>query len=223
MADNTTLQGFRDDLDSRISAAKVNGFWTQAFKDQAINDAGKQVVNAYRWPFVELALKTQTRDASEYYDYPAAPNAFTSNSIYQITIEGEDYGSNDGRTRVSWGEFQKRKNNGDDSELIFSDHNGFYFLFPVPADGLELDVYGLKKWRKLVDPTDEAVTPDDLDDAVVKIALARCLRKAKKYAEAKAELVEVIDPNIGLLAMAWSKVHEESPGGYKGEAVSTRW
>lgn len=223
MATNSTLQEMRDDLDSRISAAKVSGFWSQAFKDKALNDGGKQAVNAYRWPFVELALTTQSRDSKEYYDYPAAPNAFSVDSIYQIMVEGETYGDADGRTRVNWAQFQKRKNVGDTSESVFTNHNGFYFLYPVPANGLEVSIFGLKQWRVLTAADDEAVTPTDLDDSIVKLALARCLRKAKKYSEAKAELLEVLDPQVGLLAQLWSKVHEESPGGYKGEAQSSRW
>jgi hypothetical protein len=223
MASNSTLQDLRDDLDGRLSASKVSGFWTQALKDKALNDGGKQAMNAYRWPFAELALTTQSRDSKEYYDYPAAPNAFTADSIYQVNVAGEDYGANDGRTRVNWGQFQKRKNIGDDSEYVFTNHNGFWFLYPVPADGLEISLFGLKQWRVLVNAGDELVTPSDLDDSIVKLALARCLRKAKKYSEAKAELLEVLDPQVGSLALLWAKVHEESPGGYKGEAQSSRW
>lgn len=223
MATNSTLQDLRDDLDGRLSASKVSGFWTQAFKDKALNDGGKQSCNAYRWPFLELALTTQSRDAKEYYDYPAAPNAFTADSIYQINVAGEDYGDEDGRTRVNWGAFQKRKNLGDDSAYVFTNHNGFYFLYPVPADGLEISLFGLKQWRVLVNAGDESITPTDLDDSIVKLALARCLRKAKKYSEAKAELLEVLDLQVGTLAQLWAKVHEESPGGYKGEAISSRW
>lgn len=213
-------------MDGRISAAKVSGFWTQAFKDKAINDAGKQVCNAYRWSFLEIAYTTQSRDSKEYYDYPGRINeaqAVTDDSIYQLQVAGEDYGSKDGRDRVSWGEFQKIKNNGDDGRLIFSNHDGFYFLYPVPANGLEISIWALLKWRALTNEDDESIAPVDFDDAIVKIALARCLRKAKKYAEAKAELLEVLDPQVGLLAQMWAKTHEESPGGYKGQAQSTRW
>lgn len=224
MATNATLQDFRDDLDERISAAKVSGFWTQTFKDRAINAAGKQVCNSQRWGFLELALTTQSRDGKEYYDYPVTgPKSFTPDSIYQINIAGEDYGNADGRTRLGWGEFQKRKNAGDTDEKVFANHNGYWFLYPVPADGLDISLFGLKKWWTLTAATDEAVTPSELDDSIVKIALARCLRKAKKYDEAKAELVEVIDPQVGSLATIWAKTNEESPGGYKGDATSSRW
>jgi hypothetical protein len=220
MANNPTLQNLRDDLDGRISAAKTSGFWNQAFKDLALNDAGKQVCNAYRWGFLELALITQSRDASEYYDYPVS---FTPDSIYQLSVAGEDYGAQDGRTRVNWERFQERKNIGDDNDYVFTNHNGFYFIYPVPADGLDISIFGLKKWVVLTAATEIAVTPDELNDAIVKLALAKCLRKAKKYAEAKAELLEVLDPQVGLLAQIWAKTHEESPGGYKGEATSSRF
>lgn len=223
MGNNSLLSDLRADLDSRISAAAASGFWSQAFKDKALNDGGKQAMNSYRWPFAELALTTQSRDSKEYYAYPEAPNAFTDDSIYQIMVAGETYGDADGRTRQTWGQFQRRKNVGDTTEKIFANHDGFYFLYPIPANGLEVSIFGLKQWRNLVNAGDEAVTPTDLDDSIVKLALARCLRKAKKYGEAKAELLEVLDPQVGLLAQLWSKVHEESAGGYVGEAQSSRW
>lgn len=219
----TTKAELIADLEGRLSAAKVSGFWTTALKLLWINEAGEQVTNAYRWAFRELALITQTRDSQEHYDYPPTPNEFAKESIYQLNVDTEDYGELPGRTRATWDEFQKRKNAGDDSEYVFANHNGFYFLYPIPADGLEMSVFGLKKWRKLVNDADEATTPTELDDAIVKLALAKCYRKAKKYNEAKAEMLEVLDPQVGLLAMAWATEHQESAGGYMGEAQSSRF
>jgi hypothetical protein len=219
----TTKTEFIADLEGRLSSAKVTGFWTDALKLLWLNEAGRQVTSAYRWKFRELALITQTRDSQEHYDYPPEPNEFAKDSIYQLNIDGEDYGAMDGRTRATWAEFQSRKNIGNDTELVFANHNGFYFLYPIPADGLEMSVYGLKNWKDLVNAGDEAITPTELDDAIVKLTLAKCFRKAKKYDEAKAEMLEVLDPQVGLLALAWNAEHQESAGGYMGEAQSSRW
>lgn len=220
---NTTLGELRTDLDNRISAAKVSGFWTPTMKDAWLNAAGQRVCDWYRWKCLELALETVTRDGKEYYDYPSPPNEFKKDSIYQIDVEGEDYPDDEsGRTRVNWTQFQKAKQQSSD-DLIFTNHNGYYFLHPVPEDGKTLSLYGLKKWLDLGSDDDESILPTEFDEAVVRIALAACLRKAKKYAEAKAELVEVLDPQVGILANIKSQQETEAPQGYGGEAQSSRW
>lgn len=221
---NTTLEELRGDLNNRISAAKVSGFWTEAMKDSWLNKAGQRVCDYKRWRDIELALETQTRSEKEYYDYPTEAVAFKKDSIYQIDIEDEEYPADQaGRRRVTWTQFQKAKQVGDDSKLIFTNHNGFYFLYPIPDDGKVMSLYGLKKWQKLESDDDESILPSEFDEAIVRIALAACLRKAKKYDQAKAELVEVLDPNVGILALLWLQQSDEAPQGYGGEASSSRF
>lgn len=220
---NSTLLDFRGDLDARISAAKASGFWKDATKNEWLNLAGQRVCDFWRWAALELALDTVSRNSKEYYDYPPAPNEFKMNSIYNIIIDGEDYHDDvSGRRRVNWNVYLKAKQQSSD-DLIFTNHNGFYFLNPVPEDGKAISIFGLKKWRTLVSDSDESVLPTEFDEAIVRIALAACLRKAKKYGEAKAELLEVLDPNIGILANIKSQQEAEAPQGDAGQAQSSRW
>jgi len=214
-----------EDLNSRISAASVSGFWTTDMKIGWLDNAGQQVCNFYRWPFLELALEKTTVDSREYYDYPGGVYRFKPNSIYQIDIEDEAYPLGQaGRRRVNWQQFQERKQEQND-DPCFANHNGFYFLYPVPADDKTMSLYGLKEWKKLSTLTDddEPVTPTEFDEAIVRIALAACLRKAKKYDEAKAELVEILDPNIGLLSQLKNQIEVEGASGEGGTAKSSRW
>ena len=222
---NTTLSELRADLDDKISAAKVSGFWKDSTKNRWLNYAGQRVCDFRRWKALELALETVARESKEYYDYPTMEGiAFKKDSIYQIDIEDETYPpEQSGRLRVNWTQFQKAKQIGDDSKLIFTNHNGFYFLYPVPTNGKTISVYGLKKWVDLSSDDDECMLPSEFDEAIVRIALAACLRKAKKYSEAKAELVEILDPQVGVLANLWMQETDEAPQGYGGEAQSSRW
>jgi len=213
------------DLNDRISAASVSGFWTPEMKTAWLDSAGKTVCGFYRWPFLELALERQTVDSREYYDYPGGIVRFKPNSIYQIDIEGETYPEGQaGRRRVNWQQFQERKQE-QNPDPCFTNHNGFFFLYPVPQDDKEMSLYGLKGWKSLADlgDDDEPITPEEMDESIVRIALAACLRKAKKYAEAKAELLEVLDPTIGLLAQIKNQVEAEGPSGEGGTAKSSRW
>lgn len=175
------------DLNDRISAASVSGFWDNEMKISWLDAAGQRVCDFYRWPFLELALEKTTADSREYYDYPTGAVRFKPNSIYQIDIEDETYGLNvQGRRRVNWAQFQKKKQEND-GELVFTNHNGFFFLHTVPTDGKVMSLYGLKAWQKLSGLTDddEPITPVEMDEAIVRLALATALRKAKKYNDAR--------------------------------------
>lgn len=218
-------QELLQDLDDRISAASVSGFWTPEMKITWLDSAGKMVCNFYRWPFLELALEKQTVDQREYYDYPGGSVRFKPDTIYQIDIEDETYPTGQaGRRRVNWQQFQQRKQE-DSSDPCFTNHNGFFFLHPIPADGKTMSLYGLKGWKLLSElgDDDEPITPMEMDEAIVRIALASCLRKAKKYAEAKAELIEVLDPQVGILAQIKQQMEVEDSKGEGGTAKSSRW
>lgn len=213
------------DLDDRISAASVSGFWTPAMKIAWLDAAGKTVCGFHRWNFLELALEKVTVDQREYYDYPGGVVRFKPSSIYQIDIEDEEYPEGQaGRRRVNWQQFQERKQE-QNPDPCFTNHNGQFHLYPVPIDGKVMSLYGLKGWKLLSGLTDddEPITPEEFDESIVRIALAACLRKAKKYAEAKAELLEVLDPTIGLLAQIKMQTDVEDAKGEGGTAKSSRW
>lgn len=190
-----------------------------------LDNGGQRVCGFKPWTFLELALERQTVDQREYYDYPAGVIRFKPNSIYQIDIEDESYDVGmQGRRRVNWQQFQKKKQESDD-EKVFANHNGFFFLHPIPSDDKTMSLYGRKGWRKLGGLTDddEPITPPEFDEAIVRLALAACLRKAKKYDQARAEALEILDPNVGLLAMLWMEMEEDAAKGFGGEAVSSRF
>lgn len=210
------------DLDARLSAAKVKGFWSDAQKLIWLNDAGKRVCNwrspyipgFKRWSFLEVAMDTISRSEKEYYDYP--PNMKES-SIFQIDVEDEE----DARDGVVWEAFQKHKDNEDDV-YVFANHQGYYFLYKVPDDGKIISVYGERKWVNLSGDDDEPITSVDLDEAIVRITLATCLRKAKKFNEAQAELSDVMDPQHGIIAQVARQQDVGGQKGFIGTAVPSR-
>ena len=224
MMDNEiTLAQMRQDLDDEIAASAAQGFWTTAMKNDWLNRAGQKVCGFFRWPFLELAVYTTTRDAKEFYSYPQDALRFKPNSIYQISIDGEDYPlGQQGRRRVTWQQFVRAQQEESD-EKLFANHNGFYFLHPVPTNSKEMVLYGLKGWQKLESDDDTPVTPTEFDEAIIRIAKASALRKSKKYNEAKAELIEILDPRVGTLAMLRDEIENEGAQGYGGEARSSRW
>lgn len=219
----TTLADYRADLDAELASASVQGFWTTAMKNDWINRAGQRICSYYRWPFLELAVYTQTRDGKEFYSYPKGDLRFKPNSIYQIHVDGEDYGRDQqGRLRLNWEQFIQHKQSEMENQ-VFANHNGFYFLNPIPENGKEMVLYGLKGWQKLVDDADTPITPVEFDEAIVRIAKAFALRKAKQYSEATAELADVLNPQVGILAQLKMDIENEASMGNGGEAKSSRW
>ena len=218
-----TFGELQTELDNRISASAASGFFTDSMKKTWLNLAGQRVCDFYRWPFLELALEKQTLDNREYYDYPSGTVRFKPNSIYQIDIEGESYPLGiQARRRVNWQSFQKKKQ-ADDDEKVFANHNGFFFLYPIPANEKTMSIYGIKGWKELTMDGEDPITPVEFDEAIIRIALGSALRKSKKYNEAKAELLEVLDPQVGILANIRDQIEAEGASGYGGEAVSSRW
>ena len=111
----------------------------------------------------------------------------------------------------------------DDDQKIFATHDGYLFLNPVPANDKEMVAYGLKGWQKLENDTDVPITPTEFDEVILQLALARALRKGKKYKEAQAEMMEVLDPNVGSLAMLREDIMVEDAKGNGGVAQTSRW
>lgn len=222
-----TFSQLQTELDNRISAAKVTGFWSDDAKKEWLNQAGQRVCDFKPWEWLKKAVYIDTRDDREYYDYPEASpqtdqDSLKLNSIYNIVIEDEEYNDDDGRIRKTWDEIQRAKHKELDV-LWFANHNKWFFLYTVPDNGKEMILYGLRRWRKLSDDADEPISPDEYDEAIVKIALATCLRKAKRYDEANVEMTEVLNPEGGMLVNLWTQEQDKGPRGYGGEMGHRRF
>jgi len=211
----------QQELDNRIAAAKVSGFWTSAMKKEWINKAGERVCDFRRWKVLELAKQTTTKPNWEYYDYPSE---FKTNSIYYMEVDGNEY------IEKSWDDYQAYKE-AESTDKIFTSYDAFYFINPTPTESnLTIDIWGIKKWVKLVNDADIPILPSEFDEAIIKLALATCLTKERRYDEARIEKVEVEEPSNpmiensgGILAKLGASEESEGPKGYYGTAKSTRW
>jgi len=217
------LSEFLTELNNRIAAAKVSGFWTDAMKEQWIYESVVRVCNfKKRWKFLELAKSTTTKANQEYYD---EPGDFKTDSIYYMEVDGKEY------IKKSWDRYQQYKEAGS-SAKIFAIHNGFYFINPTPTKAdLTIDIWGNKKpvslaiWKAAAD---DSVLPSEFDEAVVKLALATCLDKARRKDEAIVERNEVelpASPGIPNSGGILAKLSEQEEGvvGYIGKARSSRF
>lgn len=216
-----------EDLDSRMSSAKVTGFWSEDAKKEWLNQAGQRICDYTGWEWLKKAVYTSTRDGREYYDYPEASSqtswdSLKMNSIYNIVIAGEEYYGDDGRIRKQWDDFQRAKLR-EDTTPIFSNHNQWYFLHPIPEDGKEMVLYGLKRWRTLSGNDDVPISPAEFNEPLVRLALATCLRKARRYDEAISEVQEIMGQQGGILFNLREQEREEGPRGYVGKIKHIRF
>lgn len=221
--DNLQLSELRTAIDNRISSAKVGGFWTSDQKDEWLNFAVVKICSWTRWKFLELAKTVVGGSVAdqENYDYP---EDFTTDSIYYMEVDGDEY------IKKSWSDYQTYKANGS-TDKIFSSYNGYYFIYPIIDEaGLVIDIWGIKKPTKMTADEETSGIPGEFDESIVKLAFAKCLKKAKRINEAIIEENEVlapanprIDNSGGTLAQLVARQEDDEPKGFIGKAKSTRF
>lgn len=213
----TTLAQFRSYLEQRLSSVGVTTFFGDDMKNRGINESGDRVCNYKKWDFLKHALKTESEANLEYYPYP---ERFKKNSIYRVT---KGTGADEEEYRVvSWDLFREEKEN-ETERKVASQLGNQWFIYPAPTtNGEILSVYGSLKWKKLISDSDEAITPEDFDEAIVKLALASALRKAQQYDKANNEVAEV-EGQGGILWRLWEMQMDQKPQGYIGTVQSSRF
>ena len=154
----TALSTYRTDLESMLSTVNLSGFFTDAMKNQWINQAGKRVYNFEKWPWLNHALKTQSVANDEYYQQSSR---FKRGSIFRITV-GEGT-SEDEYDIVAWNLYKQHKEEGT-SEKIASLLGDQYFIYPIlTEDNLVIGTYGQLKWVALSGDSDESINPEEYD------------------------------------------------------------
>lgn len=285
-----TLSELLIELNNRIAAAKVSGFWTDAMKKEWINMAVDRIVNFKNWKVLETKITATTIKNQEKYTHPAT---LKTNSIFMIKVDGEIY------IKKSWVEYQDLKTKRV-SDKIFSIYGGEIYINPTPTEtGKTIEIFGFKRPLKLtmedyktgtvavtngspnvvgtntawtasmvgkrfrvdsngvwytilsvtnatnlvltenysgVTASGEAYTIGDLlipstefDEAIIKLALAICLQKERRYNEAMIEINEVeapANPNVpesGGILSRLSRREDEGDLGFCGLVKSSRW
>jgi len=89
----------------------------------------------------------------------------------------------------------------------------------IGEDGKTIDIYHIRRPVPLVDETDEPITPEEMDEPIVKLALATCLKK--ETGRAKDARDEILEANA-MLQEIKDREDEEQTGIYKGQAISSR-
>lgn len=211
------LQEFRTDLSARMSASKITGFWKDSDKDRWINKAIVRACNYARWKFLSKHSSQLTElnsDGSGKESY-FLPFDFKPGGMIFLSLDKAEY------HKVGEETYLSTKSNNDLIQNIFAIIGDEFFLNPVPTEaGKIIDFYYKRRPVRLVEDTDEPITPEEMDEAIVKLALSVCLSKIpSKKAESQQEVIEAHT----MLAQIKEREDEEPSSVFKGQATSSRW
>lgn len=204
------LQEYLQDLNSRMSAAKTTGLWSEADKTRWINKAIVRVCNFAKWAFLGHHSSQLTEKDKESYFLPFD---YKPGGMMFMKMDGKEH------VKVSVENYQSGNHIWDNVFSIVGDE---YLIKPAPQeDGKIIDLYYRRRPIPLVNPTDESVTPEEMDEPVVKMALGICLKKEpSKGSEGDKEIIEA----TAMLQQIKDRQDEEiGEAGFIGQATSTRF
>ncbi len=204
------LQEFLQDLNARISASKSNGMWSDADKKRWINKTIVRACNFAKWGFLNHhSTQTTEKDSEAYFN----PFDYKPGGMMILKVDGQEY------VKVSVENYQSGNHVWKTVFCILGDQ---YLVKPAPdEDGKIIDIYYRRRPVPLINDTDEPITPEEMDEAIVKLALAVCLKKdPNRSGEADREILEA----TAIVQQIKDREDEENgSSGFIGQATSTRF
>lgn len=194
---------------TRLSLGSTSAFYknktsTLSYIKEIINLAKSWAEGLYDWKFMERAVYTTTSNSAEWYDYPTLPYIFKTDGIIRVEIDTSTtttpYFEKHNKQRMQYLLDFKLDMQDDASNMqdvyYFADYNRQIHLYPTPADGKTMKIWGIIKPADLVDDTDVTIFGDhepDADEAILKKALSTALAKAGQKQLGQAEETEAVN------------------------------
>jgi len=222
------FQEFTQDLDARIAASKVTGFWKPEDKERWINKSVVRACNYAAWKFLNhhatQAIELEIDDTlkEDYYlPFDFKPGGMILLAAYDpLTEEAKKH------FKVDIDAYHAKTYPYERVYTIVGDEY-FLNLKEITSDedvaGLEskiIDLYYKRRPVKMVEDTDEPITPEEMDEPIIKFAFAICLSKTPGRA---SEAVKEIQEANTMLQQLKDREEEEPQSVFKGQATSMRW
>lgn len=191
-----TREEMVSELQRRLLAADNSTLYDSTRLIQLIKDAYIWASALFMWAELEEEVKTTGNGTDYYFDYP---ENYRTDTISELLVDDVPY------RRVAfkdWKEY-KRNNPTDTENLIFSDHGRYYFIFPTPADGSEIDVVGQEQADPLsadASTTIFSLSDESGNEAIVKKAFSVAIIRLDDALSQKEE-----KDAVGLLALIYDK------------------
>lgn len=134
------LSQIRVAVQDDLNVGAESSLYTPTIIDRAVNRAYRKIAAMFKWDETQDALKTSTLISHEYYDYP---QNWRPDSIWKITIDGEDFG--EPLTFKDY-EFEKDNNLPSGFTKIWANYGKRFFVYPVPTTNGDknISVWGYK-------------------------------------------------------------------------------
>ena len=193
-----------------MSAAKTTGFWSEADKKRWINKSIVRACNFAKWNFLNHHSTQLTEKDSEAYFNPFD---YKPGGMMFLKVDGQEH------AKTSVENYQSGNHVWERVFCILGDQ---YLVKPTPLeDGKLIDIYYCRRPVPLVNDTDEPITPEEMEEAIIKLALGICLKKEpnrgtdadKQILEASAILQQIKD----------RQDEEGGEAGFAGQATSSRF
>lgn len=222
------FQEFLQDLDARIAASKITGFWKPEDKERWINKSVVRACNYAAWKFLNhhatqlIELEQDGTIKEDYY----LPFDFKPGGMILLTAYDPVSEEQKKHFKVDIDAYHDKSY---PYERVYSIVGDEYFmnLNEITADGdvagmsgKIIDIYYRRRPVKMVEDTDEPITPEEMDEPVIKFAFAICLSKTPGRA---SEAVKEIQEANTMLQQIKDREDEEPQSVYKGQATNMRW
>ena len=193
-----------------MSAAKTTGFWSEADKKRWINKSIVRACNFAKWNFLSHHSTQMTEKDIEAYFLPFD---YKPGGMMFIKVDGQEHA----KTNVE--NYQSGKHVW---EMVFCILGDQYLVKPTPLeDGKLIDIYYHRRPVPLVNDTDEPITPEEMEEAIIKLALGICLKKEpNRGTDADKQILEA----TAILQQIKDRQDEEGgEAGFTGQATSSRF
>ena len=204
------LQEFLQDLNARMSAAKTTGFWSEADKKRWINKSIVRACNFAKWNFLNHnSTQLTEKDIEAYFN----PFDYKSGGMMFLKVDGQEH------AKTSVENYQSGNHVWERVFCILGDQ---YLVKPTPLeDGKLIDIHYRRRPVPLVNDTDEAITPEEMEEAIIKLALGICLKKEpNRGTDADKQILEA----TAILQQIKDRQDEEGgEAGFTGQATSSRF
>lgn len=162
------LSELRTAVQDDLTVGSDSTLYSPTSIDLAINRAYRKSGGLFPWPELQDALKTTSENSNAYYDYPSA---WRSNTIWKLVVDGDRYGEDPDGSPLSFDDFLVwQEDYPNSTNKKWTNQERRFFLSPVPSDGVEIDIWGLKNTTTLSSDSDTTVfsysTPE-INEAIV--------------------------------------------------------
>ncbi len=223
------FQEFTQDLDARIAASKITGFWKPEDKQRWINKSVVRACNYAAWKFLSkhatqlIQLDTGKIKENYFLPFDYKPGGMILIKVYDPVSEKslKHYKTDIDSYHAKAYEYTRVYTIvGDEYFLNLQELAEDSGLAASQMEGKIIDLFYRRRPVKMVETTEEPITPEEMDEPIIKFTFAICLTKTPGRA---SEAVKEIQEANSMLQQLKDREDEEPQSVFKGQATSMRW